>query len=253
MSTHKSFPKPGGAVKRSTKGTVVKAPKKAKPTVAAFDKKVLAREAKKGATPKAAKAKPAGPTVLRKPKPVDEGNGTSFVPLTEAEIAAMGMKLARKLHDRESELRDQADTKKGMADRLSEIDTGIYRMQTAMREKREERPSPGLFDKLDKHKEKPLAKDTMKKAEPAKDDPEQGFPKCVRPKCGHRYTEHEKVTVAGATPGQTICKRNGTPLACACAAYSVTAEPTMAATLDKADAGATPGAPFDVRLSGVQP
>ena len=157
MTSHRSFPKPGKGIPAAPKP---RAPR-AKPTA----KKLLTGTAaplKKLAKLKAPKA---GPSSVKKPKPIDEGNGTMFVPLSDAECAKLGMTLAKKLHAREEEIRDQADTKKAMNERTSALDAEIHRLQTSIREKREERPAPGLFDKLNTHKEKPLAKDTMVKAD----------------------------------------------------------------------------------------
>lgn len=160
MTSHKSFPKPspksghygGGKITTLRKGETPKA-KKTKRSV-----KVTIP----ASTAKAKKAPKAGPTTVKKPAPVDEGNGTFFEALTEAEIADRGRKLAKALHEREQELTAQAQAKKLMNDRIASFDTIIHRLQTAIREKREERATPGLFDKQAKEaKEKPLAKDTM--------------------------------------------------------------------------------------------
>jgi len=134
------------------------------------------------------------------------------VPLSEAEIAARGLKLARKLNEREIEVAAQQSAKKLMAARLTDIDAEVHRLQTAIREKIEEQPAPGLFE------DKAVGENTMAKMLDAADDPENGYPACERKECGHKFSEHEAVVVTGATH-RTVCKRNGTFLACKCVAY----------------------------------
>lgn len=87
----------------------------------------------------------AGPSTPKKPRSLDQGIGTVRVPLTDADIAARGLKLARKLNEREIEVAAQASAKKLMSGRLADIDDEIHQLQTAMREKIEEQPAPGLF------------------------------------------------------------------------------------------------------------
>lgn len=165
MTTHRSFPKPGKGIPAAPKP---RAPK-AKPTkkTQAVEKEVAARagETKKA---KPAKAPKAGPTGKPKFKPVDEGNGTVFVKLTPDEIRERGKELATQLQKREQEVDAQAETRSAMKARLDEFDNKIHQLGIAIREGREERPAPGLFDKLSRHKTEPIAKDTMKKPESTK-------------------------------------------------------------------------------------
>ena len=181
------------------------------------------------ATPKAAPkgTHPAGPKTPKKVKDVNEGLGTVRIPLSDAEIAARGIKLARKLNEREVEVAAQSSAKKLMTARLTDIDDEVHRLSTAINEKIEERPAPGLFE------DKAVGEDTMAKIPDEADEAEKGYPKCERKGCGHKFSEHEKVTVAGATPGQTICKRNGTTLACRCESYK--AEPKAETTEKQAE------------------
>jgi hypothetical protein len=160
MTVHRSFPKPGAGIKAAPPKP--RAPK-AKPTV----KKLIA--ALKTVVKPAKEAKPpkAGPATPVKVKPVDQGNGTFYEALDEKQLAQAARDLAKKLHLREEELSSQAEARKLANGRLADLDRDIHRLQTQIREKRVEKPNPGLFDKaakkLDEAKEKPLGKDVMAK------------------------------------------------------------------------------------------
>lgn len=197
MTKHRSFPKPGAGIKATPPKP--RAPK-AKPTP------------KAASSPKKATKPPkAGPAKPVKVKPVDQGNGTFYEALDEKQLAQAARDLAKKLHEREEELEAQADARKLANGRLADLDRSIHTLQTQIREKRIEKPNPGLFDKaakkLDEAKNKPIGKDVMAKpSKPKAEGPiETNEPKPTREQLIEKLpipTAGEKVADAakGVTP-----------------------------------------------------
>ena len=161
----KSFPKPGKKVPPPPKPRAPKAKPQPKAVAKPKEKPSGSVKVKPPGIPAVKGKKPpkAGPTGKTKFKPVDEGLGTMFVKLTPSEIGERGKELAVQLQKREQEVDAQAETRSAMKARLDDFDNTIHRLGIAIREGREERKAPALFDSLDQHKEKPIAEDVMGK------------------------------------------------------------------------------------------